>query len=57
MYEGVFSPIPDPGAYLARIGLEPDDYRKSLHQSFQTHLLNSALRTARQRWMCLSVRI
>ena len=31
MYEGVFSPIPDPGAYLARIGLEPDDYRKALH--------------------------
>ena len=31
MYEGVFSPIPDPGAYLARIGLEPDDYLKALH--------------------------
>lgn len=31
MYEGVFSPIPDPGTYLARLGLEPDDYRKSLH--------------------------
>ena len=23
--------VPDPGAYLARIGLNPDDYRKSLH--------------------------
>ena len=31
MYEGVFSPIPDPGAYLARLGLNPEDYRKDLH--------------------------
>ena len=31
MYEGVFSPIPDPDAYLARLGLNPEDYRKDLH--------------------------
>ena len=54
MYEGVFSPIPDPGAYLARIGLEPDDYRKALHPE---PLQRSARGTARTRWMCLSARI
>ena len=31
MYEGVYAPIPDAGAFLARLGLDPDDYRKSLH--------------------------
>lgn len=31
MYKQYYAPLPDPGAYLARIGLNPDDYRKSLH--------------------------
>ena len=31
MYEALSAPLPDAGAYLARIGLDPDDYRKSLH--------------------------
>lgn len=31
MFENVYAPIPDAGAFLARIGLNPDDYKKSLH--------------------------
>lgn len=31
MYEGVYKLISDPGAYFVRLGLNPDDYRKSLH--------------------------
>ena len=30
MYAALSAPLPDAGAYLARIGLDPDDYRKSL---------------------------
>ena len=26
MYEALSAPLPDAGAYLARIGLDPDDY-------------------------------
>ena len=31
MHNKYYAPLPDPAAYLARIGLNPDDYRKSLH--------------------------
>ena len=31
MYEALSVPLPDAGAYLARIGLNPDDYRRALH--------------------------
>lgn len=31
MYENIYAPVPDPGAYLARIGLNPADYEKRLH--------------------------
>lgn len=31
MYENIYAPLPDPGAYLARIGLNPEDYDRRRH--------------------------